>query len=83
MAEMCFKYYKKKGIPKEDEFSYGTTKRPSDEAYQSAQGRRLSSFSRIHTIDGAKHALIENGLVFIALPLYNSSPTLWQSRCFY
>jgi len=49
-----FQILQKKGISTEDEFSYGTTERPSDEAYQSAQRRRLSSFSRIHTIDGAK-----------------------------
>jgi len=74
-----FQILQKKGIPTEDEFSYKTTKRPSDEVYQLAQRRRLSSFSRIHTIDGAKHTLIENGLVFIALPLYNSGPTFWKS----
>jgi len=44
-----------------------------------AQSRRLSSFSRIHTIDGVKHVLVENGPVFIALPLYNSGPTFWKS----
>jgi len=70
----------KKGIPTEDKFSYGTTKHPSDEVYQSAQGRRLSSFSRIHTIYGAKDPLIENGLVFIALPLYNSGPTFRKNN---
>jgi len=75
----CVSNTTKKGISTEDEFSYGTTERPSDEVYQLAQRRRLSSFSRIHTIDGAKHALIENGLVFIALPLYNSGPTFWKS----
>jgi len=80
MEEMCLRYYKKKGISTEDKFSYGTTKRPNDEVYQLAPGRRLSSFSRIHTIDRAKHVLIENGLVFIALPLYNSSPTFWKSN---
>jgi len=74
-----FQILQKKGISTEDKFSYGTTKCPSDEAYQSARGRRLTSFSRIHTIDGAKHMLIENGLVFIALPLYNSGPTFWKS----
>jgi hypothetical protein len=74
-----FQILQKKGISTEDEFSYGTTERPSDEVYQSARRRRLSSFSRIHTIDGAKHALIENGPVFIALPLYNSGPTFWKS----
>jgi len=36
-------------------------------------------FSRIHSIDGVKHALIENGLVFIVLPLYKSGPTFWRS----
>jgi len=45
-----------------------------------AQRRRLLSFSRIHTIDRVKHALIENGPVFITLPLYNSSPTFWKSN---
>jgi len=45
-----------------------------------AQRRRLSSFSRIHTIDGVKHALIENGPLFIILPLYNSGPTFWKSN---
>jgi len=78
MEEMCFKYYKKRDTHR-GQFSYRATKHPSDEVYQSAQGRRLSSFSRIHTIDGAKCALIENGPVFIALPLYNSSPTFWKS----
>jgi len=75
-----FQILQKKGISTEDKFSYGTTKRPNDEVYQSAQRRRLSSFSRIHTIDGAKHTLIENGPVFIALPLYNSDPTFWKSN---
>jgi len=74
-----FQILQKKGMPTEDEFSYGTTKHPSDEVYQLARRRRLSSFSRIHTIDGAKHTLVENGQVFIALPLYNSSPTFWKS----
>jgi len=71
-----FQILQKKGISTEDKFSYGTAKRPSDEVYQSAQRRRLSSFSRIHTID---NTLIENGLVFIALPLYNSGPTFCKS----
>jgi len=73
-----FQILQKKGYP-QDKFSYRTTKHPSDEVYQSAQSRRLSSFSRIHTIDRAKHALIENGPVFIALLLYNSGPTLLDS----
>jgi len=74
-----FQILQKKGIPTEDEFRYRTTENPSDEVYQSTRVRRLSSFSRIHPIDGVKHTLIENGLVFIALPLYNSSPTFWKS----
>jgi len=78
--QKCVSDTTKKRIPTEDEFSYGTTKRPSDEVYQSLQKRRLSSFSMIHTIDGVKHALIENGPVFIALPLYNSSPTFCKSN---
>jgi len=49
-----FQILQKKGIPTEDKFSYRTTERPSDEVYQSAQRRRLSSFSRIQTIDRAK-----------------------------
>jgi len=40
----------------------------------------MSGFSRIHTIDGVKHALVENGLLFIALPLYNNSPAFWKSK---
>jgi len=75
-----FQILQKKGIPTKDEFNYGTNKCSSDEVYQSAQGRRLSSFSRIQAIDGVKHALIENGPVFIALPSYNSSPTFWKSK---
>jgi len=77
--QKCVSNTTKNGISTEDEFSYGTTKPPSDEVYQLAQGRRLSSFSRIHTIDGEKHVLVESGQVFIALPLCNSGPTLWKS----
>jgi len=44
-----------------------------------ACSRRLSGFSRIHTINGAKHALVENGPLFIALPLYNNGPAFWKS----
>jgi len=73
-----FQILQKKGIQTKDKFSYGTKKHPSDEVYQSAQSRRLSSFSRIHTIDRVKHALIENGPVFIALSLYNGGPTFWK-----
>jgi hypothetical protein len=80
MAGMCFRYYKKKGIPTKDEFNYGTNKHPSAKIYQSAQSRRLSSFSRIHTIDRVKHTLVENSPVLIALPLYNSGPTFWKSN---
>jgi len=64
-----FQIVQKKGIPTEDKFSYGTNEHPIAEIYQSAQCRRLSGFSRIHTIDGAKHALVENSPVFIAQPL--------------
>jgi len=78
--QKCVSNTTKKGIPTEDKFSYGTNKRPRDEVCQLAQSRRLSSFSRIHTIDGVKHVLIENSPVFIALPLYNSSPTFWKSN---
>jgi len=77
--QKCVSNTTKKGIPTKDEFSYGTNDCPSGEVYQLAQRRRLSSFSRIHTIDGVKHTLIENGPVFIALPLYNSGPTFWKS----
>jgi len=52
-----FHILQKKGIPTKDRYSYGTNECPSDEVYQSAQNRRLSSFSRIHTIDGVKHVL--------------------------
>jgi hypothetical protein len=69
-----FQILQKRGIATEAEFNYGTNEHPSAEVYQLAQGRRLSGCSRTHTIDGAKHALVENGPVFIALPLYNSSP---------
>jgi len=75
-----FQILQKKGIPMEDEFNYGANDCPSDDVYQLAQRRRLSGFSRIHTIDRVKHALIENGPVFIALPLYNSCPTFWKSN---
>jgi len=63
--------------------SYGTNEHPSAEVYHSARGRRLSGFSRIHTIYGAKHALVENGRVFIALPLYNNGPAFWKSDSSY
>jgi len=69
----------KKGIPTKDKFSYGTNEHPSPEVYQLARVRRLSGSSRIHTIDEVKHALVENGPVFIALPLYNSGPAFWKS----
>jgi len=78
--QKCVSNTTKKGILTEDEFNYGNNDCPSDEVYQLAQRRRLSSFSRIHTIDRVKHMLIENGPVFIALPLYNSSPTFWKSN---
>jgi len=58
-----FQILKKRGIATEAEFNYGTNEHLSAEVYQSAQGRRLSGFSRIHTIDGAKHVLVENGPV--------------------
>jgi len=74
-----FQILQKKGIPTEDKFNYGTNEHPNAEIYQSAHSRRLLSFSWIHTIDGVKHTLVENGPVFIALPLYNSSPTFWKS----
>jgi len=32
------------------------------------------------TIDRVKHALVENGPVFIALPLYNNHPAFWKSN---
>jgi len=70
----------KKGIPTEDEFNYGANEHPSAEVYQLAWGRRLSGFSRIHTIYGVKHVLVENSPVFIALPLYNSGPAFWKSN---
>jgi len=41
---------------------------------------RLSGISRIHTINGVKHALVENSPVFIALTLYNNSPAFWKSN---
>jgi len=70
----------KRGIPTKSEFRYGAEEYPSaEDIYQSARGRRLSGFSRIHTIDGVKHALVENGPVFIALPLYNNGPAFWKS----
>jgi len=78
--QKCVSNTTKKGIPTKDKFNYGTNDRPSDEFYQSAQRRRLSSFSMIHTIDRVKHGLIENSTVFIALPLYNSGPTFWKSN---
>jgi len=72
-----FQILQKKGIPTKDKFSYGLTNVP---VMKSISWPKASSFSRIHTIDRVKHTLIENGLVFIALPLYNSSPTFWKSN---
>jgi len=74
MAGMCFRYYKKKAYPPR------TNEHPSAEVYQLAQDRRLSGFSRIHTINGVKHVLVENSPVFIALPLYDSGPAFWKSN---
>jgi len=76
-----FQILQKRGIPTESDFRYGTEEYPSDEVYKSAHSRRLSGFFRIHTIDGVKHALVENGPVFIALPLYNNGPAFWKSNC--
>jgi len=42
-------------------------------------GGRLSGFSRIHASDWAKPVLVEDGPVFIALPLYNNCPAFWKS----
>jgi len=53
-----FQILQKRG---EVKFSYGTEGHPSTEVYQSAHGRRLLGFSRIHTIGRAKHVLVENG----------------------
>jgi len=49
-----FQILQKRGIATEAEISYGTEGHPSTEVYQSANSRRLSGFSRIHNIDGAK-----------------------------
>jgi len=75
-----FQILQKKGIAIEAKFSYGTNEHPSAEVYQLARGRRLSGSSRTHTIDGVKHALVENCPVFIALPLYNNGPAFWNSN---
>jgi len=50
----------KKGIATEAKFNYGTEEHPNADVYHLAHGRRLEGFSRIQTIDGAKHALVEN-----------------------
>jgi len=64
--------FQKRGIATEPQFSYGTEEHPSAEVYRLAHSRRLTGFSRIHTIDRAKHVLVENSPAFIALPLYNN-----------
>jgi len=78
-GQNVFQILQKRGVATEEEFRYGMEEHPSDEVYKSAHSRRLSGFSRIHTIDWVKHALVENGPVFIALPLYNNGPAFWKS----
>jgi len=74
-----FQIFQKRGITTEAEFSYGAEEHPSAEVYQLACSQRLSGFSMIHTFDGVKHALVENGPVFIALTLHNNGPAFWKS----
>jgi len=58
----------------------GLTNVPVMKSISWPKGGGCQAFQQIHTIDGVKHALIENGPVFIALPLYNSGPTFWKSN---
>jgi len=62
-----FQILQKRGIATEAEFNYGTEEHPSAEVYHSA-------FSRIHTINGAKHALV-NSPVFMALSTTTAQPS--------
>jgi len=77
MAGICFRYYKKKVYPPTMSSAMGPMSIP---VLRSISQPEAGGFSRIHTIEGVKHALVENSPVFIALPLYNNSPAFWKSN---
>jgi len=81
MAEMCFRYYKKKRYPQRMSSATGLPNVPVMRSISQPKAGGCQVFlGSTPFIDGAKQALIENGPVFIVLPLYNSGPTFWKSN---
>jgi len=72
---------KKHGMCTEHLFPYSKKKEPtiiSDAAKKEALNYRIKSYARVHTIEGAKKALLEYGPLLIAFPYYkNGSAQFW------
>lgn len=56
----------------------GEMVKPSYEHYKLAENNRIDSFARIFTIEGIKKALVDQGAVYLGLPLYNAGKLFWR-----
>lgn len=70
------------GIPLEKTFKYRFKKKediPQD-VYSEAYNHKILAYARIHTLEGLKIALYENGPCYIAFPVYSNNPDFWNSQ---
>jgi len=74
-----FQILQKKGYPQRTSSAMGLPNVPVMKSISWPKGGGCQAFLG-YTIDRVKHTWIENGLVFIALPLSNSGPTFWKSN---
>jgi C1A family cysteine protease len=69
------------GVCPEADYKYGLVQQPDEIdslIYETAQNYTIVNYAKVNTIDGLKSALVKNGPCFIALPVYNYSPTMWK-----
>jgi len=75
-----FKIMHKLGSVPEEKYPYGTQGKPVGVELQTLARRfRIKSYAQILTIEGVKKILKKNGPAYIAFPVYNYGPDMWNT----
>lgn len=74
-----FQVLQRLGVPEEEDYPYGTKKKPTKSIYARAQDFKISNYAKITTMDGLKRALYEIGPCYLLLPLFKHRPYFWRN----
>jgi C1A family cysteine protease len=75
-----FKILQKIGSVLEEKYPYRTMDEIGEELKNLARKYRIKNYAKVKTIKGVKEALVQNGVVYLAVPVYDYGHRMWKKK---